>query len=273
MSKRRFKKIIEIAIVNFKDPYYQQFAAQLAFYLFLSIVPIIALILYLLGIFNISNDLLGKIFGQYLDSTTNAFLQDFLTQGGAVGLNIAMIVVALWSASKAQFSLTRITNYTMTGGQTTGSYFIERARSLITMFIFIASLTASLIVMVYGREIVEGFLAMKYYKIDAAEFWDVVRWPIVIIMYFSVIALNYYLVPSKRLPFRKIIPGAVFASIGFLAVTIAYSIYQKYVSNQSLLYGSFASIVALLIWFYIIAWVMWIGTLLNKCLIDSKPYK
>ena len=44
-------------ILGFKqlqDPYYQGFAAQIAFYLLLSIVPIILLVTQILGVFDIS---------------------------------------------------------------------------------------------------------------------------------------------------------------------------------------------------------------------------
>ena len=51
---RRVKKIFFMMLVQFEDPYYQGVAAQIAFSLFLSIVPTMILISQLLGLFSLS---------------------------------------------------------------------------------------------------------------------------------------------------------------------------------------------------------------------------
>ena len=56
MKKERLKKMIILGIAQFQDPYYQGVAAQLAFFLFLSILPTIILLSQLMGIFSLSLD-------------------------------------------------------------------------------------------------------------------------------------------------------------------------------------------------------------------------
>ena len=63
------------------------------------------------------------------------------------------------------------------------------------------------------------------------------------------------------------------ASAGMLIVTLIYSKYTNYAlsaGNYNILYGSLASIVALLFWFYFIAWVQCLGVLFNKVWKDTK---
>ena len=53
---KRVKKMFVMIIAQFEDPYYQGVAAQIAFSLFLSIVPILILTSQLLGLFSLSLD-------------------------------------------------------------------------------------------------------------------------------------------------------------------------------------------------------------------------
>ncbi len=273
MSKRRFKKILEIGILQYKDPYYQEFAAQMAFYLLMSIVPIVGLTINALGFFNITQDIIESMIGKYLDPGMAEYVKLFVSEAPSIGLNIALIAIAIWSASKAQFCMSRISIYTMTGGKTTGGYITERVRALFTILIFIIGILFSLIVLVYGQSIVEVIVSVRFPDADAATMWLVIRWPIAICLYFLLIAVNYFLICSQWVKFRDVIPGAIFASLGFLVVSYFYSLYIRYLSNQSLLYGSFATVVGLMLWFWLISWVIWIGMLLNKCLLDTREYK
>ena len=53
-KKVRFRKMVLLGIKQFGDPYYQGFAAQIAFYIMLSVVPTIVVMTQLLGVINIS---------------------------------------------------------------------------------------------------------------------------------------------------------------------------------------------------------------------------
>ena len=51
---QRTKKMILLVLAQFQDPYYQGVAAQIAFSLFLSIVPMLILLSQFLGLFSLS---------------------------------------------------------------------------------------------------------------------------------------------------------------------------------------------------------------------------
>lgn len=51
---KRVQKMILLMLAQFQDPYYQGVAAQIAFSLFLSIIPIFILLSQLLGLFSLS---------------------------------------------------------------------------------------------------------------------------------------------------------------------------------------------------------------------------
>ena len=61
MVKSRFGQMILLGIQRFQDPYYQGFAAQMAFFYLLSIVPLIIVFSQLLDVFSISTELIEEL--------------------------------------------------------------------------------------------------------------------------------------------------------------------------------------------------------------------
>ena len=78
MSKVR-ARIAKMLILGFKqmqDPYYQGFAAQISFYLILSIVPIFLLITQLLGFFGISVETALSLIEEYTGKKMSSMLEE-----------------------------------------------------------------------------------------------------------------------------------------------------------------------------------------------------
>ncbi|MCQ2551369.1 MAG: YihY/virulence factor BrkB family protein [Clostridia bacterium] len=264
--KKRFKNIFKIGYAKWWDPYYQGFAAQMAFFYILSIVPLIGVLSQVLGLFDISVDYLREFISQYVKFEVAEILTEYLQSSNNGFTGVVMALIAIWAASRGQFAFGRIANYTMTGGKTTGGYFKERFRGVLNLVIMLVTIVFSLVVLVYG----EIILKTLFGDFVGDNFYLGLRWLVAIALYFLMIACNYYMLPSERVPFKNVVPGAIFASIGLLAITWIYSKYMVLVASYNILYGSFATIVALLFWFYFLAWVMWLGLLFNKCWIDAK---
>jgi membrane protein len=142
------------------------------------------------------------------------------------------------------------------------------------------------------------FLGMQY---SYSDVWYTVRWAIAFLLYlFMVIVVNYMLPHRKgtyarmltkgffrslkniigawavnmRATLKMIFPGSLFSAIGMLIATWFYSFYMKWVtsreSNFNILYGGLSSIVLLLIWFYVLAFVLIIGIQLNSAITQSR---
>lgn len=263
-------------ILGFKqlqDPYYQGFAAQIAFYLLLSIVPIILLITQILGIFDISVSSALELIEQYTGHQVSSVIQSIFAFSSAGYGNIIYLVIALWAGSRASFSIMRITNYTMTEGQSTGKgYWSERFRAIKTMIITILTIVFSIIILVYGELILEMVLALLGIEQKGIynTLWIWLRWVIGFGLFFLMISYNYYILPTERMKYREIIPGSIFASAGMLLVTIFYSEYANSLADYDLIYGALSSVVAILFWFYLLAWVLCLGVMCNKVWSDTR---
>lgn len=268
MNRKRLLNITLIIIKRISDPYYQGVAAELAFFFLLSLVPIAIILGELLGLVSISMGAIRNLLAQYVSPDIAKSLSPYLTYTPSGAINAAFLIFALWAASKAQYSMIRISNYSFTGHPYGGKgYFRERFRAVKTVLITIFTLAFGLLIMVYGELLLrastsyaERFLHLRF-TFDGI--WFTLRWPAAMALYFLMVSYNYYVLPSERRPFRKILPGSILASVGMLLATWIYSYYAAVFANYDLLYGSLASIVALLFWFYILGYILVIGILVN----------
>jgi membrane protein len=262
--------MILLGFKQFSDPYYQGFAAQMSFYIMLSLMPTLLVLSQLLGLLDIPLDYLENLVSKYMDEGMADTLQDLLTVKSATTSNIVMIVMALWAASRAQFCMMRIANYTYSSGRTTGNFFAERIRSLKTMSLTLFTLAFVMIIPVYGSLILRLLFGKLIEGTLLDSLWTFLRWPMAGALYFLMVSYLYYVLPNKKMGFREILPGSIFGAIGMLVVTIVYAFYANYMVNYDIIYGSLASIVALLFWFYFLSWALCLGILFNKVWKDTR---
>lgn len=270
-GKDRLRQIVLMGIKQFGDPYYQGFAAQIAFYIMLSVVPTIVVMTQLLGMLNIRTmDFVNDWINQYITPEMARIIKGLLRNSSSPGNNITLILLAVWAASRAQFSLMRIANYTYSNSRSTGNFLKERLRSLKTMVMTILTIAFVLVVLIYGKKILYAFVGGMVEEYTITLVWTYFRWPLATILYFLVVLYNYFVMPAYKLNVRTLIPGAVFGAAGLAVVTFFYSVYTEHMVKYNIIYGSLSSIVALLFWFYFLAWVLVLGIIINQAFRDTR---
>ena len=190
--------------------------------------------------------------GKQMSSMLNALFR-FKSAGAS---SIVFAFIALWAGSRASFSIMRITNYTLTEGRSTGrNYFIERFRAVRTILVTIFTIAFSIVILAYGKLILEVIVSAL--GLPAGEYldnvWMFLRWVLGFALYFMMVTYNYYLLPTERVKFKRILPGSLFASIGMLIVTLCYSKYANSLADYDILYGALSSVVAIMFWFFLLA--------------------
>lgn len=270
-GKDRLRQIVLMGIKQFGDPYYQGFAAQIAFYIMLSVVPTIVVMTQLLGMLNIRTmDFVNDWINQYITPEMAKIIKGLLRNSSSPGNNITLILLAVWAASRAQFSLMRIANYTYSNSRSTGNFLKERLRSLKTMVMTILTIAFVLVVLIYGKKILYAFVGGMVEEYTITLVWTYFRWPLATILYFLVVLYNYFVMPAYKLNVRTLVPGAVFGAAGLVVVTFFYSVYTEHMVKYNIIYGSLSSIVALLFWFYFLAWVLVLGIIINQAFRDTR---
>ena len=276
MLSKRLKNMLILGFRQFWDPYYQGFAAQIAFFIIMSFVPTVILVSQLLSLVNISIVSDDMLIDKMTDPAMGRLLRRLLSSHLTTGSNISLIVMMFWASSRVQFALMRISNYLYSNGRTTGDFLLERIRSLKNMSLTVFIFAFIGVILVNGPVLIELLFGNILEGTYINKIWMYARWPVTSLLYFMLVLHNYWMLPNYKLKIKKltpkdVIPGSLFAAAGMMIVTYLYSAYASSgLSHMSAIYGSMASIVGLMLWFYLLSWVMILGMLFNKVWMDTK---
>ncbi len=76
-------------------------------------------------------------------------------------------------------------------------------------------------------------------------------------------SILYFVGPNRPQRWRRVWPGALVATILWLASTSVFAWYVRNLANYNVLYGSIATVVLLLVWMYLLAVIAYIGCEFN----------
>lgn len=276
--KRKLFYVTIKTIRRLRDPYYQGAAAEMGFYFIFSIIPLLTLMLQTLSLFDFSDRLYDSVFerfeGRDMVIDVLSAVKDALGSGG---FSLAFIIVTLWAASKIVFSMIRMANYTYRlDSRKKNGYVRSRFRAVLTVMMLIFMVAATLVVYVYGNVLVKLANAVlhEFLNIQFSADWlfSALRWPVALAVYAAFLAVMYKLLPGKRISIKHTVPGSLFAAVGIVVITGGYSIYLKYFSNFNVVYGSLGAVIALLLWFYLISYILILGMVINAVWFEKDDW-
>lgn len=291
MKKQKLTRVEKLKIlVHFgqkfaekvSDRYTAACAAQAAFFIMLSIVPIISLVLaaatYLpfsqQDVLNLTMSVIPDEFSIYVADVIN----DLYAGAGRVVISVS-VIATLWSASTGISALIDGFNSMYQVRQDIG-YVKSRLLALwyTVIVIVLLAVTISVYVLVshyygaYLHEIVERGSA-------AGNVLWFIRYILGWLLFYSFILMLYVILPGgfglpkdkeehlnlgKRI--KSQMPGAAFCSVAWLVISRLVIIYIQHFSNFSLMYGSLAGIVILMLWLYFCMFFLFIGAIVNYLL-------
>ncbi|MBQ4563380.1 MAG: YihY/virulence factor BrkB family protein, partial [Lachnospiraceae bacterium] len=89
----------------------------------------------------------------------------------------------------------------------------------------------------------------------------------ILTLFFS---LLYKVLPNRPLSYKKQLPGAVFAALGWVLFSFFYSIYIDNFSNYAHIYGSMTALILLCLWIYVCMNIVLIGAQINMWLSERE---
>jgi len=96
--------------------------------------------------------------------------------------------------------------------------------------------------------------------------WTVLRWLIAILTSVAVMLLIYHYAVPRTLRWHSVLPGAALATAVWFPATLIFGWYVSHFAEYSLIYGSLAAAIVMLIWMYIISMIVLVGAEFNALL-------
>lgn len=282
MSKNRMIRVFIYLKKDMSDPLYQNIAPGLAYYFLLSLIPIFLLLGQISGLFSVSMTYIADHIGSYLPEELTDFILPFLSseigRGGLIA-NVIFLVTTLYLASRAMYALIKISDYAYdiplpdAKFAVTKMFIKQHIKAIIMTFFMLFILLFSLFIIVFGRNAIDLLLTVFHadaFYLYLDKLWNRLVLPLTFILFFFLLLLMYWTMPSKRIHVKLVLPGTVFASTGIIVASFLYMIYVKYFCNYNLIYGALSSIMILLLWFFIIGYILELGILINSAVERSR---
>ncbi|RIW32304.1 YihY/virulence factor BrkB family protein [Bacillus salacetis] len=240
-------------------------AAQLAYFFLLSLFPLLIFMVTLLpylpftqeDILNVISDFAPGETMQMIQSTINEVMSNRNT-----GLLSFSIIATIWSASNGMNAIVKSLNdaYEV---EETRSFIVIRLMSILLTIAMIFVFIVALLLPVFGKQIGLFLFSQFGFSDQFLTIWGAVRWAISPIILFIVFVGLYFIAPSKKIKCLSAVPGAVFAALGWVGASLAFSFYVSNFGNYSATYGSIGGIIVLMIWFYLTGIIIMIGGHIN----------
>jgi membrane protein len=235
-------------------------AASIAYYAVLSLFPMMLALLAIFGLFLPSESVqqqLIRFFAQYLPGSVS-FLQnnisDIINLRGAFG--IVGILGLVWSGSGVFSAVTHAINRAW-NIQYQHPFYLKKPREigmvLGTGVLFLLSLGASAFL-----SFLLSFLGSLSFPISGALI-NIGTAIMALIFSLTIFLLIHKLSPAVGISWRYIWPGAVLSTFLFEVAKTVFVLYLNNFNHYDKIYGSIASVIALLVWIYYSAFILLLG--------------
>jgi membrane protein len=242
-------------------------AAEVAFFLALSLVPFVGIAIALVSrwlpagfgasIGKVVRDVLpaeSPVAGEVLLWARSSASKGWLTAG---------FVLALWSSFRFM-SLCLHALGSMISGDVRSSAWTWRstARSLLLLAVWIVALVATALFFLVAPSIQRGLLGLPALSDLSSSVFSALRLLLVPGILFGAIGLTYRVAGGARAGPLRLVLVSLVASLGWIGASLGFSLAVPVVWGAARLYGTLGSVVLLLIWAYLIAWILLLGGIL-----------
>ena len=256
-------KVSEIALVITYD-HVGAYAAQSAYFLVLSIIPFLLLLLTIVRYTVFTKldilEMIIPIFPNTIDPLIRMIVNQVYAGSSAVIPITA--VVALWSAGRGVVAMASGLNCIYDCVETR-NYIFVRVRAMVYTLLMIAIIMFVLVSLVFGNSLAAFIVRHFPFMKKVVERLIGIRVVTSLGSLFVFSMLVYHFLPNQKRRIKYQIAGSIFTSVGWLLVSFVFSIYLDVFRGFSSMYGSMTTIILLMLWFYFIMYVMLLGGVVN----------
>lgn len=248
------------------------YAAQISYYMILSLIPFVTLV----GMILINTHLVTASGIINTLSQIHSIPEALREMVSAVFTNLERdsgqyysiyIIVILYSSSRAMGSISN------------GLHRVYRTietRPILVRFFLSIFYTVSFALMIvlfvalvlFGEALSKAafsFLGLSRFYVKLITY---LRYCLPLILMFITYFILYRFIPTKRVKFRFVFPGALLATIVSWVVSLIFSSSVSDISRYQSIYGGLSQIIIIIIWLWIICLILLIGAIFNSTLIE-----
>ncbi len=268
MKKSKKMKIFLRRVISIiKLPEMRILPGQLAFFLVISIIPLIALVGAIGSEFGLPATSIKEILESVVPSDVINYLIPANANNGGNLLNFNMIIfffAAFLLASNGTYSIINTSNEIYKVRE--HSELKRRGKAVLMTLILVVLFLFLILVPAFG-DIIIKIITTSIHNDSLTSLventYRILEYPISLLLIYYNLKLLYTIAPDTKISSKSTIPGALFTTIMWLISSKIYAFYVDYFANYNVFYGAMSNILVLLIWVYILAYIFTLGMCFN----------
>jgi membrane protein len=257
------RTVREFRVDNLSD-----WAAALTYYSVLSIFPALLVLISLVDLAGQATiDALLENLGRVAPGSVNEILATAIrnlqqTRGSAGVLALVGLAAALWSASSYIAAFMRASNaiYDVPEGRPVWKTLPIRIAVTVVVMVLLA---VSAVAVVATGGLADRIGRLLGIGSAFVTVWDIVKWPVLLLIVSFLFALLYWASPNARQGFRWVTPGGILAVVVWVLASVAFAVYVANFGSYNKTYGSLASVIIFLVWLWLSNTSILLGAELN----------
>lgn len=264
------KAVIEIILTImgfmnrvFKD-HVSAYAAQAAYFIILSFIPFVMFLLTIIRYTPLTQDLINQVILEICPENFRglvaAIINEVYQKTSAV-LPITLLL-SLWSSGKGVQAITNGLN-TICHVEETRSWLLTRLWSMFYTLVFVLAIIASLVLLVFGNSLQKS-LTSKWPWLGRIIAQIIgARTIVAFFILMAVFLVLYKVLPNRKTSFKSQMPGAFLTAVAWMVFSYVFSLYYTFFPNTLNMYGSFATVILIMLWMYICMNIVLYGAEIN----------
>jgi membrane protein len=198
-------------------------------------------------------------------------LLETIANGQNSGLLTFGFLMALWSSSAAIVAVTDALNRAYDIEEGRPWWKVRLTAIFLTLVLAVFVLLAFALILV-GPTAAEWLARTTGLGAPFEWAWKILQWPIALALVVVAIAVVNYYAPDADQDWEWVTPGAVVATVLWLAASLAFKFYVGNFANYNETYGSLGGIIVLMLWFYISGIAILAGAEMNAEIEHASPH-
>jgi membrane protein len=241
-------------------------AAEVAFFLALSLVPFVGIAIVLGSHFPVGlSASVAKVMRDVLPAgspVTGDVMRWASTSAGTGWLTVGFLL-ALWSSFRFS-SLCLHALVAMMSGEVRSAPWSwwSIVRSLLLLTVWMVALVSTALFLLVAPSIERGLLGLHVLSDVSSSVFSMLRVLLVPGVLFGAIWLTYRVVAGTRVGFLRLALAALLATLGWIGVSVGFSLVVPVLWGAARFYGTLGGLILFLMWAYLIAWILLLGGVL-----------
>jgi membrane protein len=241
-------------------------AAELAYFFLLALFPFLIFLLnafsFMPGLQEALLDWFARLMPPEAMKLVSHWVESVISDSSGSLLSFGLLG-SLWAASKGMQAVIFALNTAYDVEEERSYWMTKMIAPVLTLSLSLFIVSGQVLIM-FGDWLAVWLIGLLGLGEGLAGLWQYIDYLIGLLLLTIGVGLIYHFAPNRKRKWRLITPGAVFAVLASVIVSILFSKYLRFAPKHNAIYGSLGAVIVLLLWLYLWGLALFIGGEINS---------